>query len=152
MSFAVHMGEQLSSPTDRATCPCLLQLCHQHVRVRNAPRPAPGADDETNERQLCPWEAAISRRNWLRNRPLNYSAIVHQRSQTSGENDTEFLLLWHSRASGQRQRTDRLHRHLKEQENEDNRATWQTNDTRQGTKSEQFQNVGPGTRFLGSKS
>lgn len=76
MSFAVHMGEQLSSPTDRATCPCLLQLCHQHVRVRHAPRPAPGADDETNERQLCPWEAAISRRNWLRNRPLNHSAII----------------------------------------------------------------------------
>lgn len=132
--------------------PFLLQVCHQHVRGHHAPRPAPGADDKTNERQLSPWEATISRRNWLRNRPLNHSAIIHQRSQTSGINDTEFLLLWHSRASGQRQRTDRLYRHFKErQENEENGVTWQTNDTRQGTKSEQFQNVGSGTGLPGSK-
>lgn len=64
--------------------------------AHQVPRPGPGTEDTRQMRdRLCSQvegKETISRGKRLRNRPLNYSAIVHQLSQTPAINDTKSLL------------------------------------------------------------
>lgn len=77
--------------------------------AHQVPRPGPGTEDTRQMRdRLCPeveGKETISRRKRLRN---DYSAIVHQLSQTLAINDTKSLLWALPRQDAETEQTDHI--------------------------------------------
>lgn len=120
--------------------------------AHHVPRPGPGIEDTRQMRdRLCPGVATISRGKRLRNRPLNYSEIVYQLSQTLGINDTKSLLCG-TAMPGCRDRADRPHHTSKSDKRMKKTGQCDRLTMPDKAPSQNNQNVGLGANCLGSNS